>query len=163
MKIVRIALEVNTPLEQIRRILRNSPTIVFANFDAANDYQLSQWLTDYERETPEQWPQLCHLCNTQMESADDRCEWHGLGNCVDICERCLGSGEEPKTDSQQVQERSAPLSPLQQIASPAQTLSDYIRDHGDKANLKFIEAQALLIVDRVRMANGGKLRSEAKG
>lgn len=42
------------------------------------------------------WPQKCHLCQQDMESADDRMEWHGLGNCVEVCSNCTGSGEEPK-------------------------------------------------------------------
>jgi DnaJ-class molecular chaperone len=39
------------------------------------------------------WPLECNLCHTDMTSPDDRMEWHGLGNCVEICEECMGSGE----------------------------------------------------------------------
>ena len=38
------------------------------------------------------WPKKCELCNHDMTSADDRTEWHGLGNCVPICPTCSGSG-----------------------------------------------------------------------
>jgi Lar family restriction alleviation protein len=48
---------------------------------------------------PEKWPQHCDLCNTDMESADDRTEWHGLGNCFPICDRCTGSGIDPEPSS----------------------------------------------------------------
>lgn len=41
------------------------------------------------------YPIRCDLCGLMIESFDDAI-WHGLGNCVDICERCMGSGEEPK-------------------------------------------------------------------
>lgn len=40
----------------------------------------------------EQFPQICFLCGHTMESADDRTFWHGLGNCVEICVSCTGSG-----------------------------------------------------------------------
>lgn len=40
------------------------------------------------------YPMPCGLCPGQIESADDT-EWHGLGNCVPICDRCCGSGIEP--------------------------------------------------------------------
>lgn len=38
-----------------------------------------------------EFPFKCHLCGHQIESADDRLEWHGLGNCVEICDDCLGT------------------------------------------------------------------------
>lgn len=41
---------------------------------------------------PAAFPYACFLCGHQMTSADDRMEWHGLGNCVDICDDCLGTG-----------------------------------------------------------------------
>lgn len=41
------------------------------------------------------YPQTCFLCFGELASPDDN-EWHGLGNCADICTRCGGSGEEPK-------------------------------------------------------------------
>jgi hypothetical protein len=41
------------------------------------------------------YPRPCGLCPGQIESSDDL-GWHGLGNCVPICEHCLGSGIEPK-------------------------------------------------------------------
>ena len=40
------------------------------------------------------YPHPCGLCPGTIESAEDT-EWHGLGNCVPICERCTGSGIEP--------------------------------------------------------------------
>ena len=40
------------------------------------------------------YPRPCGLCPRNIESAEDM-EWHGLGNCVPICERCDGSGIEP--------------------------------------------------------------------
>jgi DnaJ-class molecular chaperone len=40
------------------------------------------------------WPQECFLCHTDMTSPEDRMEWHGLGNCVEVCDGCNGSGEE---------------------------------------------------------------------
>jgi hypothetical protein len=52
-------------------------------------------LTCWKRSSKETWPQHCGLCNQDMESDADRMEWHGLGNCVNICERCTGSGVEP--------------------------------------------------------------------
>lgn len=35
---------------------------------------------------------LCFLCGTLIESVNDRIEWHGLGNCVEICAHCGGAG-----------------------------------------------------------------------
>jgi hypothetical protein len=43
----------------------------------------------------ESFPQWCFLCGGVIQT-DDGTIWHGLGNCVEICERCGGSGEEPK-------------------------------------------------------------------
>jgi hypothetical protein len=43
------------------------------------------------------YPRPCGLCPSQIESQDDL-DWHGLGNCVPICERCVGSGIEPDAD-----------------------------------------------------------------
>lgn len=40
------------------------------------------------------WPRLCELCNNDMESPDDRVEWHGIGSCVPICMPCAGSGKQ---------------------------------------------------------------------
>lgn len=40
-----------------------------------------------------EFPFRCDMCHTMIESADDRMEWHGIGNCVDICLDCFGSGE----------------------------------------------------------------------
>lgn len=40
------------------------------------------------------YPRPCGLCPGMINSADDL-DWHGLGNCVDICEHCGGSGQEP--------------------------------------------------------------------
>ena len=37
------------------------------------------------------YPKPCGLCESQIESAEDT-EWHGLGNCVPICDLCTGSG-----------------------------------------------------------------------
>lgn len=47
------------------------------------------------------YPQSCFSCGVMIASPDDH-EWHGLGNCVDICERCGGSGEEPKVQKGEV-------------------------------------------------------------
>jgi len=41
------------------------------------------------------YPMPCGCCNGQLESEADR-DWHGLGNCVDICTRCNGSGIDPR-------------------------------------------------------------------
>ena len=41
------------------------------------------------------YPRPCGLCPGQIESEADL-DWHGLGNCVPICERCHGSGQEPE-------------------------------------------------------------------
>ena len=57
-----------------------------------------QFLRAIERElgsTTRTFPFLCQCCGQPIKSADDY-EWHGLGNCVEICSRCNGSGEEPK-------------------------------------------------------------------
>lgn len=43
------------------------------------------------------WPRHCNLCNTEMQSPDDRLEWHGIGNCVPICMPCAGSGKKCET------------------------------------------------------------------
>src|SRR5580692_3337356 len=45
----------------------------------------------------EEYPKPCELCEKQIESREDL-DWHGLGNCVPICERCVGSGIEPDAD-----------------------------------------------------------------
>jgi hypothetical protein len=42
----------------------------------------------------QKYPHPCGLCPGQIESEADL-DWHGLGNCVPICERCTGSGIEP--------------------------------------------------------------------
>lgn len=42
-----------------------------------------------------EYPKPCGLCPGTIESREDT-EWHGLGNCVDICEHCEGSGIDPK-------------------------------------------------------------------
>ncbi len=53
-------------------------------------------LVEFRRQvTPYKYPMPCHLCQKQIEDEGDLI-WHGLGNCVDICSRCTGSGEEPK-------------------------------------------------------------------
>lgn len=41
------------------------------------------------------YPRPCGLCSKNIESEADL-DWHGLGNCVDICARCHGSGQEPE-------------------------------------------------------------------
>lgn len=41
------------------------------------------------------YPRPCGLCPGQIVSEADL-DWHGLGNCVAICDRCTGSGIEPK-------------------------------------------------------------------
>lgn len=45
------------------------------------------------------YPKLCDLCDKQIESQTDL-DWHGLGNCVPICEHCDGSGIEPAPTSE---------------------------------------------------------------
>jgi hypothetical protein len=44
------------------------------------------------------FPKHCDLCDKMMESLEDRTQWHGLGNCVEICSHCNGSGVEPAPD-----------------------------------------------------------------
>lgn len=44
------------------------------------------------------FPHQCGLCNGVVESKDD-CDWHGLGNCVEICSACSGSGCTPPPPS----------------------------------------------------------------
>lgn len=46
-----------------------------------------------EREAKLPYPRPCGLCLGQIESKEDL-DWHGLGNCVPICDICLGSGIE---------------------------------------------------------------------
>lgn len=75
----------------------------FKMWEAAQQYKVTSFNEWYERffpapsaqPKPETWPQHCHLCDTDMESPDDRTEWHGLGNCVPVCMVCMGSGIEP--------------------------------------------------------------------
>lgn len=64
------------------------------------------------------WPMGCGLCGKMMDSIDDRMEFHGLGNCVDICSRCLGSGQEESGDPHGVQDakNAIILEALQSIA-----------------------------------------------
>jgi hypothetical protein len=62
-------------------------------------------------DTADKWPQHCDLCNQDMESADDRTEWHGLGNCVPVCMVCMGSGIEPATPASTAR-TDAPTWPL---------------------------------------------------
>ena len=40
-----------------------------------------------------EFPYRCQLCGYTIESVDDRMFWHGIGNCVPICEVCWGAGE----------------------------------------------------------------------
>ncbi len=40
------------------------------------------------------FPKVCDLCGEKIGSRLDQ-DWHGLGNCVPICERCGGSGIDP--------------------------------------------------------------------
>jgi hypothetical protein len=46
-----------------------------------------------------EYPKLCHLCGQKIGSRLDL-DWHGIGNCAPICERCTGSGIDPGTDSE---------------------------------------------------------------
>lgn len=46
----------------------------------------------FSKKRPPAFPFECHMCGHQVESVDDRIEWHGLGNCVEICDGCLGTG-----------------------------------------------------------------------
>jgi len=43
------------------------------------------------------YPRPCGVCPGTIESESDL-EWHGLGNCVPICESCDGSGIRPDAD-----------------------------------------------------------------
>jgi hypothetical protein len=45
-----------------------------------------------------EYPKPCGLCPGQIESVEDL-DWHGLGNCVPICETCDGSGIMPDAGS----------------------------------------------------------------
>lgn len=38
------------------------------------------------------YPKPCKCCGLIIVSDDDL-EWHGLGNCVDVCEACFGAGD----------------------------------------------------------------------
>jgi hypothetical protein len=38
-----------------------------------------------------EFPKICELCEKKIGSRIDL-DWHGLGNCVPICETCNGSG-----------------------------------------------------------------------
>jgi hypothetical protein len=38
-----------------------------------------------------EFPKICELCEKEIGSRIDL-DWHGLGNCVPICETCNGSG-----------------------------------------------------------------------
>ncbi len=49
---------------------------------------------------PPPYPRPCGLCPGQIESEADL-DWHGLGNCVPICERCTGSGVEQRITAAQ--------------------------------------------------------------
>jgi hypothetical protein len=40
-----------------------------------------------------EFPQDCPLCGGTLEDKSDR-DWHGLGNCCDICDACGGSGHQ---------------------------------------------------------------------
>lgn len=51
-----------------------------------------------EQEPAPLYPRLCGLCPGNIESETDL-EWHGLGNCVEICERCGGSGQDPEKET----------------------------------------------------------------
>jgi hypothetical protein len=44
-----------------------------------------------------EYPKPCGLCPGNIESREDL-EWHGLGNCVPICDVCCGSGIMPDAD-----------------------------------------------------------------
>lgn len=51
------------------------------------------------------FPHPCECCGKQIESQDDY-EWHGFGNCVNLCPTCLGSGEEPENYKKQFDEQT---------------------------------------------------------
>lgn len=76
-----------------------------------NDQELKDWdgtrpITDLletiaylkrqlsERDMKLPYPRPCGLCPGQIESKEDL-DWHGLGNCVPICDLCSGSGIQP--------------------------------------------------------------------
>lgn len=54
------------------------------------------------------FPRPCGLCPGTIESKDDL-DWHGLGNCVEICERCEGSGIDPKDNKAELRTAFADL------------------------------------------------------
>jgi hypothetical protein len=75
------------------------------------------------------YPMPCGLCESQIESAEDT-EWHGIGDCVPICSRCLGSGIDPKDD-------------LKITESEAQELAEL-----DKRGVKFVQSAPIPARDR---------------
>lgn len=48
----------------------------------------------------DRWPQECHLCHVIMEDPEDRTQFHGLGNCVSVCDSCHGSGQQTAEQTQ---------------------------------------------------------------
>lgn len=62
--------------------------------------QLTTFLDSLEREQGTQFPRPCGLCPGTIESSEDL-EWHGIGNCLPLCERCLGSGVDPGYEREQ--------------------------------------------------------------
>jgi hypothetical protein len=42
---------------------------------------------------PRSFPMQCECCGRTMTSTDDY-DYHGIGNCVNICDACGGSGWE---------------------------------------------------------------------
>lgn len=41
------------------------------------------------------WPRKCDLCGHMMESEDDCMFWHGIGDCVEMCDCYLISPKYP--------------------------------------------------------------------
>lgn len=62
--------------------------------EAVSDEEKLRTLAEGGTTPPEGlYPRPCGLCPGNIESEADL-EWHGLGNCVEICEHCGGSGHE---------------------------------------------------------------------
>lgn len=65
-------------------IIGHGPTELLAIADF-----MEQWEEKYGAQP---FPKPCRCCGVVIESADD-CEWHGLGNCVEITDEMLAQWE----------------------------------------------------------------------
>jgi len=65
----------------------------------------AQWKEKYEHinrllvtnGSPLVFPLTCQCCGLTINGKDDF-DWHGLGNCVELCSACLGSGMNKKNE-----------------------------------------------------------------